>query len=221
MIRTWSRQKRRFVSAVLILIVVIILLVFRLVEEIGQEGLPGERFVVVRVIDGDTVELKGGDRLRLLGIDTPERGQRFHDEATELLEKLAMGKMSGIEYGLHRRDKYGRLLGFLYIDDTLFANRTIIDSGLGNLFLFDDQDLKREQFKELLTSQRQAIKDKRGIWGMEHEPEDYYVTRKNTYRFHRPGCKSISELNEADRRIFKTRNEALFEGLSPCRNCHP
>ena len=219
--RTGRNRRSWFASAAFILIIVILLLTLRLVEDIGQEREPGERFVVIRVIDGDTVELKGGDRLRLLGIDTPEKGERLYDEATELLGRLAMGKMARIEYGANRRDRYGRLLGFLYIDDTLFANRNILDSGLGNLFLFGDQDLEREQFKELLSAQKLAILDKRGIWAIERQPEEYYVLGKNSYRFHRPGCKSVSELSDNRRRVFETRKEALFEGLSPCRNCHP
>ena len=219
--RIGRRRRSWFASAVFILIIVIILLTLRLVEEIGEERQPGERFVVIRVIDGDTVELKGGDRLRLLGIDTPEKGERLHDEAANLLEKLARGKKARIEFAKTRRDRYGRLLGFLYIDDTLFANRTIIDSGLGYLYLFDDQDLDVPQIKELLLAQRTAVERKIGLWGIEKKNEDYYVTSTDSHRFHRPGCKSVSELGDDRRRVFKTRDEALFEGLSPCRNCHP
>jgi len=218
---TKFRPKRWFGSAVFILTAVIILLTLRLVEDIGQERQPGERFVVVRVIDGDTVELKGGDRLRLLGIDTPEKGERLHDEAANLLEKLARGKKASIEFAKTRRDRYGRLLGFLYVDDTIFANRLIIDSGLGYLYLFDDQELNLPQVAELLLAQRKAVENERGLWGIERENEDYYVTSSDSHRFHRPGCKSISELAEDRRRVFETRNDALFEGLSPCRNCHP
>ena len=219
--RTSSRRRRWYGSAIFILFVVIILLTLRLVEDIGEERLPGERFVVVRVIDGDTVELRGGDRLRLLAIDTPEKGERLHAEATMLLEKLAMGKRASIEFAKTRRDRYGRLLGFLYIDDTLFANRTILDSGMGYLYLFDDQELNLPQVADLLLAQRKAVENKRGLWGIEKKSEDYYVTSSDSHRFHRPGCKSISDLAESRRRVFETRNEALFEGLSPCRNCHP
>ena len=201
--------------------VVIILLTLRLVEDVGEERLAGERYVVVRVIDGDTVELMGGDRLRLLAIDTPERGELFHDQAAELLEKIALGKKARIEYGDKRRDRYGRLLGFLYVEDTLFANQTIIDSGLACLFLFDDQDLKSHQIKELLVSQRQAIEEKRGLWGVEQKSEDFYVSVKNSFRFHRPGCTIVSGKKPESLRNIETKKEALFEGLSPCRTCHP
>ncbi len=220
-IKNRSGQRRWFVSAVFILIVVIILLTLRLVEDIGFEKEPGDRFTVIRIIDGDTVELLGGDRLRLLAIDTPERGERFHDEAAKLLEKTALGKKVRIEFGKNRRDRYGRLLGFLYVDDTLFANQAILDSGLGCLFLFDDQDLNRHQIKELLDSQRQAVEQKRGLWGVSQKNEDFYVSVKNSFRFHRPGCTIVSGKKPEALRNIETKNEALFEGLSPCRTCHP
>ncbi len=219
--RTKSILKRRIVSAVFIIVVIVILLTIRLVEDIGQEQKPGERFVVARVIDGDTVELKGGDRLRLLAVDTPEKGEPFHDQATRLLSAFSMGKAGRIEFAKTRRDRYGRMLGFLYVDDTLFVNRLIIDSGLGYLYLFDDQELNLPQIAEMLSAQRRAIGSKRGIWNIKQEYEDFYIASRKAHRFHRPGCKSISGLNEADKRIFKTKNQALFEGLSPCRNCHP
>jgi micrococcal nuclease len=218
---THKPKRRRLASLGFILVVVILVLTLRLTEDIGFEKLPGERFVVARVIDGDTVELLGGDKLRLLSIDTPEKGEALHDEATDFLAKLALGKKSRIEYSKTRRDRYGRLLGFLYIDDTLFANRQILDSGYGYLYLFDDQELNLPQVRELLRAQRKAVEGKIGLWAREREPEEFYVTIQSSHRFHRPGCKSISESDSEKRRVFETKQEALFEGLSPCRNCHP
>jgi len=216
-----KRTRRWFVSAVFILAIVILLLSLRLVEDVGQERVPGERFTVVRVIDGDTVELMGGDKLRLLAIDTPEKGERLHDEAARLLETIALGKRAKIEYGLTRRDRYGRLLGFLYIDDTLFANRVIIDSGMGCLFLFSDQERDSREIGELLAAQKLAVEQERGLWGLKQEVEDFYVSVKNSFRFHRPGCTIVNAKSEERMIRIETRREALFEGLSPCRTCHP
>jgi len=216
------RRKRHWlVSAGFILTVAFLILTLRFAEEIGIEKLPDERFMVARVIDGDTVELTGGDRLRLLAIDTPEKGQYLHDEAAGLLSRLALGKKARIEFAKTRRDRYGRLLGFLYIDDTLLANRSILDSGLGYLYLFNDQELNLPQIEVMLNAQRKAVENHKGLWGVEQEPEEFYAASQNSHRFHRPGCKSISKTIKSAKRIFETKQEALFEGLSPCRNCHP
>ena len=71
------KKRKAYKKAAVILIALVLILLFRLVENIGYDKAPGDRFVIMRVIDGDTVELAGGDRLRLLGIDTPEKGQLF------------------------------------------------------------------------------------------------------------------------------------------------
>ncbi len=204
-----------------VLIVALAIVAFRFVEQIGVERAPGDRFVIKRVIDGDTVELQGGDRLRLLGIDTPEMGERFHDEAMNYLKRLALGKSARIEYARERRDRYGRLLGFLYVDDTLFVNRMIIDSGLAYIYLFKDNELKDSLFRQLLDAQRDAMSKHSALWSVKHKPEEYYVTTENSLRLHRPSCPSVEHIKPGHYRTYQTREEALATGLSPCRNCKP
>ena len=189
-------------------------------EEIGPEKIPGDRFVVVRVIDGDTFELAGGDRVRMLGIDTPERGEPFYERAGGFVDSLVMGRPVRIEYGERRRDSYGRLLGYVYVD-SVFVNKAILDNGLGYLYLFKDNETSRSEVKELLTAQRAALSRKLGIWSVAHDPESKYIQIDGSYRFHRPGCRSVRDLKPGHYREFSNREEALAEGLSPCRNCKP
>ena len=104
-----SKRRRTLWSFVLILLLAVVIVSYRLTERIGPEKQPGDRFTVKRVIDGDTAELLGGDKLRLLSIDTPEKGEKLHDEAMFLLADLAQGKSGRIEFAHNRRDRYGRL----------------------------------------------------------------------------------------------------------------
>jgi micrococcal nuclease len=169
-------RKRAVVAAALVFFVAILIVSFRLVEEIGQDRRPGDRFVVIRVIDGDTVELAGGDRLRLMAIDTPEKNQPLHNDARDLLERLTLGREARIRYGARRRDRYGRLLGYLYVD-TLFINRVIIENGLGYLYLFKDTELHTPEMEQLFTAQRRAIEDKTGLFGLRIKL-DYSVSKE-------------------------------------------
>lgn len=221
MARRNSRRRRRLLIYALVLVVALAIVAFRLVEQIGLERTPADRFTIKRVIDGDTVELMGGDRLRLLGIDTPELGEKFHDEAMNYLKKLALGKSARIEYARERRDRYGRLLGFLYVDDTVFVNRLIIDSGLAYLYLFKSNELAQSPFQRLLDAQRHAIAKHSALWSLPRTTEDYYVALDDSFRLHRPGCQSIEHLKPGHYRTFATREEGLATGLSPCRNCKP
>lgn len=216
-----SRRSRKTIYRwMLLAVLVVLILTVRLVEDIGLDRKPSDRFIVKAVIDGDTIELTGGDKLRLLSIDTPEKGEPFYEEACHFLADLALGKTARIEYANVRRDRYGRLLGYLYID-TVFVNEAILARGLGNLYLFKDTDQGRAETGQLLAAQREALGAKRGVWSVVRNPEDYYVASVNSYRFHRPGCGSIGKLKPANTRILTTREEALTEGLSPCRNCEP
>jgi micrococcal nuclease len=218
---SWSkRTRRRWFSILFVIVVALLVLVLRLVEEIGPEKGPDDRFVVTRVLDGDTMELQGGDRLRLLAIDTPEKGEPLHDEATEFLARKALGQVADIKYANQRRDKYGRQLGYLYVD-TLFVNKAIIDSGYGCLYLFDDNDLKSDQVKMLLDAQCSAIERRVGLWLLPHEPEERYINIEGSFRLHRPSCSSLGELKPGHYQEFRTREEAMVTGLSPCRNCKP
>ncbi len=216
-----QKNRRPYKKATVVLIALVLILLFRLVEYIGHDKAPGDRFVIMRVIDGDTVELVGGDRLRLLGIDTPEKGELFYDSAAMFLESLVLGKKSRIEYADKRRDRYGRLLGFVYIEDTIFVNRRILSAGLGYLYLVKDQELSRPRFKELLLAQRVAVASKTGLWGIDRDYEDKYIASKYSLRFHRPGCSSASRIKQSNIRTFEIMQEALYEGLSPCRICRP
>jgi endonuclease YncB( thermonuclease family) len=215
-----SRTGRLLLSVGLVVLIAAAILVVRLVETIGPDRFPADRFRVVKVIDGDTVELLGGDRLRLLGVDTPESGEPLHDEATAFLARHTLGKTISIEYAERRRDRYGRLLGFLYVD-SFHINRALLDSGYACLYLFKDNELESPVIAQLLSAQQDAIKRQVGLWALPHEPENRYVATESSLRFHRPGCRSVSKLKPGHYREFATREEPLYLGLSPCRNCRP
>ena len=201
-------------------LLVVVIVGFRLVGEIGLDFAEGDRFFIVRVVDGDTVHLSGGDRLRLANIDTPELDEPFYEEATRFLADLVEGKECRVEFSEPKRDKYGRLLGYLHVD-TMVAGEEILRRGLGYILLFSEADYYKPMVRRLLAAQRRAMSDKVGLWSLEREPEEHYVALSGSLRFHRPHCASVSDLKPGRYRIFETREEALYEGLAPCRRCRP
>lgn len=221
MSRRRPRHAMRVLTSIVLLVAVVALVIFRLTEEIGQDISPSDRFVVARVFDGDTFELAGGDRVRLLGVDTPEQGEPLHDEARLFLERLVLGKAIRITYAGSRRDKYGRLLGYVYADDTSLVNRAIVANGLGYLYLFKDSPMASPEIRSMLAAQREAVTNRVGLAALSFEPESHYVASPNAFRFHRPGCRSLTPKEPGHYREIATRDEALWEGLSPCRNCKP
>lgn len=91
-------------------------------------GLPEQanRYRVARVVDGDTVHMKDGTKVRLYGIDTPERDQPYGKQATRLLDKLTGPHVFVLEQAT---DRYGRLVGVLYDDDGGNINLAMVCQG--------------------------------------------------------------------------------------------
>lgn len=93
----------------------------------GQDGThAGER--ILRVIDGDTIEISGGDRIRLLGIDAPERGDPVSEQATNRLRELTAAGQIAFEL-CDERDVYGRLLATVRVDKSN-VNRILLQEGM-------------------------------------------------------------------------------------------
>jgi micrococcal nuclease len=114
---------------------------------------------VTSVIDGDTVVLNNGTQVRYLGVNTPERGQPFYEEARQFNARLVSGKEVRLETGPVKRDVYGRLLAYVYVGDVL-VNARLIAEGLGYLFVIDPLDREAEWAQLQKEAQRQA----KGMW---------------------------------------------------------
>ena len=121
----------------------------------------------MKVNDGDTVTvLMNGhrERIRLIGIDAPEMGQRpWGGKAKRHLEDILYSSQSVfIEYDVEKRDKYGRLLAYIRTADGRMVNTGMLRAGYAVLFTFPPNVNHVEEFT---TAQRQARERKRGIWG--------------------------------------------------------
>jgi micrococcal nuclease len=97
-------------------------------------------YLCTRVVDGDTiiVKMKGTEeRVRLIGMDTPETVhpekpiEYFGKAASAFTKRMAEGKMVRLEYDWQEKDKYGRLLAYVYLEDGIFLNAEIINQGYG------------------------------------------------------------------------------------------
>ena len=121
---------------------------------------------VVYVYDGDTVKLDNGENVRYLGIDTPEMNykkppaERFAEQAKRFNEQLVAQKKVRLEFDAQRRDKYDRLLAYVYVDD-IFVNAEILKQGYGKVYIIPPNVKYADEF---LALQREAKTDKKGIW---------------------------------------------------------
>lgn len=137
--------------------------------------------LVKRVVDGDTLLLGNGERVRLIGIDTPEihdsnklnrdskRSQQSISEIKEMgrqsyefTKKLVEGKIVSLEFDVEKHDKYKRLLAYVYLKDGTFVNAEIVKEGYASLMTYPPNVKYADLFMKLY---RQARENKRGLWG--------------------------------------------------------
>lgn len=122
---------------------------------------------VVRVIDGDTIELGNGERLRYIGIDTPEEidprkpVQCFAKEASERNKELVENKDIIFYKDILDRDRYGRLLGFVYLPDGTFINKTLVSQGYAFAYPYKSDISKAKEFQH---AQNFAREHDLGLW---------------------------------------------------------
>ena len=121
---------------------------------------------VKRVIDGDTIVLENAERVRLIGVDTPEtvhpnkQVEYFGKEASRFTKKMVEGKKVKLEYDWQRKDRYGRTLAYVYLLDGTFVNAEIIKQGYG--FAYTKYPFKyMDEFREY---ERKARMEEKGLW---------------------------------------------------------
>ncbi len=118
-----------------------------------------QTFTVTRVIDGDTIEVEGGERVRYIGIDTPESGC-LADEATEKNKELVEGKEVRLEKDVSETDQYHRLLRYVYVDN-LFVNDYLVRQGYAQTATYPPDVKYQELFRE---AEQEARENDRGLW---------------------------------------------------------
>jgi micrococcal nuclease len=199
-IRKWTasqRRRRRIArkSAVWLIVAAVVaglvaadrLGIFGRRQEPDSPRYNGRTFRVGHTVDGDTldVNIPDGDhrrtRIRLRGVDTPEcvrpnhPVEHFGPEAASFTRRMTRGKMVRLEIPPHEtRDKYGRLLAYVYLDDGRMLNRLLIEKGMG----YADPRFDHPHKREFLALQKEARKAERGLWA-KPRPEQWpaYVPR--------------------------------------------
>jgi micrococcal nuclease len=147
-------------KGLLVLVVIVILFAASYALYTGFPESESEEFEVAQVIDGDTIKLENGQKVRLIGINTPESGHPYYSEATEKLKELIGDSKVTLKKDVENTDQYGRLLRYVYVNDT-FVNLEIVKAGLATAYEFEPNAKHSRDFEE---AEYQARNAKLGIW---------------------------------------------------------
>ena len=130
-------------------------------------------FEVLKVVDGDTIQIDYNgtkERVRLIGIDTPEsvhpdenKNTENGKKASEYTKKLLTGKKVQLELDVQERDKYGRILAYVYLDGKM-VNKKLLEDGYAQVATYPPNI---KYVKEFLKIQEKAKEQNKGLWGEE------------------------------------------------------
>lgn len=206
-------------------------------------------YLVTRVIDGDTIEIEGGQHVRYIGIDTPETVdsrksiQCYGKEASSKNKELVEGKEVKLEKDVSETDKYGRLLRYVYVNDEngfeVPVNLELVLNGYAYAVSYPPDIKYQDLLKE---GQKEAVENKRGLWsscGSNNTNTTSSTSTNQTSQsescnikgnisssgekiYHVQGCQSYNKTvinTEAGERWFCSEQEALQAGWRKALNC--
>jgi micrococcal nuclease len=177
------------------------------------------------VADGDTIVLRDGRHVRYIGIDAPEvkhhhqRGEPKADWARSINRQLVENFRLRLVFDQEQTDRYGRTLAYVYRRDGLFVNAELIEKGCAHVLY---QWPNTRKAKGLLKAQRNAMKNRMGIWKQikkDEKPDQPYRGNRRSKRFHRYDCSKGKTMAPKNQVWFKNKWEAFWAGYSPAREC--
>ena len=149
------RRKKAVPIAAAITLAVVFIVTYLVPQPVVTENV-----IVTRIVDGDTIIVEGGDRIRLLDIDTPEKGKPCASNATELLAYLIDGEEVTLVSGKEDKDVYGRLLRYVFLNDTL-VNLVLVREGYAHLYIVNRDPRYYDAF---IQAEQAAKKENLCVW---------------------------------------------------------
>ena len=141
-------RKRRQLFLLIILIVLFFIINYPFLDNALEKFLQDKETVFVeRVIDGDTIVIENKTSVRLLGINSPEKGEVYSEEAKEFLESLVLDKKIELEFGKDKYDRYHRLLRYIFVNGKN-VNLELVKKGFANFYFPSGKDMYYENFKK-------------------------------------------------------------------------
>ena len=179
--------------------------------------------IVVRVIDGDTIVLNDGERVRLIGIDAPEIGEPGADEATQFVRERVEGLTVWLEADGTDRDRFGRLHRYVWLQqpsNTLDENQIrqhqlnalLLENGLARVMIIG-RVRNEALFRQLAASQTFSPTVSSDAI------QSGFIGNRNSQIFHTLECNSLP--SQQNRLIFESREDAIRAGYRACQRCGP
>lgn len=171
-------SKKKQISFLVFLLFLLIILNYSFLDDIlvnlFDEPFGSDSGVVGRVIDGDTLVI-GDQSVRLLGINTPERGEYLYSEAKKFLEDRVLNKSVELKFGKEKYDKYNRVLAYIYINSKN-VNLELVKEGYANFYFPSGKD---EYYDEFLNAWENCLENGKNLCEKSEKSYSYCVSLKD------------------------------------------
>ena len=178
--------------------------------------------LVSYIYDGDTIRLADGRRIRLAGIDAPEKDpeQYWSRRSTAYLTDVLRRSDMRVSVTPVAEDRYGRIVAEVCDSSGKSINVSILRDGMA--YYYPHQELSPELASRLLAAQRKALHERKGLWKgllelrMAGEP---YIGNRKSLRVFSQDCRDGFSIAKYNRVEFSSLEEAFEAGFAPARSC--
>ncbi|MCL2216875.1 MAG: thermonuclease family protein [Defluviitaleaceae bacterium] len=200
------------IMSILAITVLAVALIAATVSSFSVEASNLVAATVTRVIDGDTIELSNGQRVRLIGVDAPEIGETGAAAATAFTRARVEGRTVWLEADGNNTDVHGRLRRYVWVRrPTNQNNEAQIRAHMLNAML-----LEHNHARPLIVG---AVRHEALFRSLAATPVPRFIGNANTNVFHVASCGSLPAIH--NRIYFQTRANAISFGQNPCGTCRP
>jgi len=180
-----------------------------------------EKGVCTKVVDGDTIYLDNGEKIRFVGVNTPERGVEGYITSKNFVQKLCLNKEVGIDVDDSKHnDRYGRTLGVVIVNGKN-VNEMLLKEGLAEVMYMPPSEFYPYDWADSSTHIPNSQNTYIHTSDKTSSDSGNYVANSNTGKFHEVSCKWGQKISDHNKVTFDSRNEAISQGYQPCKVCNP
>lgn len=183
-----------------------------------------ETAICTSVVDGDTIYLDNGKKVRFVGVNTPERGVDGYITSKNFVQKLCLNKKVGLDIDDSKQfDRYGRTLAVVIVDGKN-VNEMLLKEGLAEIMYMPPSEFYPYNWANENTPTSSYPSSDTGSSDTSSQSSSdsgSYVGNTNTGKFHLASCSSVGKMSDKNKVFFSSRDDAINQRYVPCKRCNP
>ena len=185
------------------------------------------------VTDGDTIEVDGLGKIRMVGVNTPERGVEGYICSKRFVQKLCLNKEVSLDIDDSKyTDRYGRYLAVVIVDGKNL-NEMLLKEGLAEVMYMPPSEFypydwtsNSNGYSNYISSYKSSNSGSSSSSSFSSvstgaSDSGSYIASANSHKFHYPSCRWGKRISDKNKVTFNSRSEAIGQGYEPCKVCQP